>query len=111
MKKWGWKSWLCAWLFASCSISGATEIKRGAMTPFAVAYLITAVVALILFVWSCLKTQNIKLSVILTTALIVPVAVMLIFNGSLSRFLVYIYFVAILLAALVHKYGRPQKKQ
>ena len=31
------------------------------MTPFAVAYLITAVVALILFVWSCLKTQNIKL--------------------------------------------------
>ena len=105
MKKWDWKSWLCAWLFASCSISGATEIKR------AVAYLITAVVALILFVWSCLKTQNIKLSVILTTALIVPVAVMLIFNGSLSRFLVYIYFVAILLAALVHKYGRPQKKQ
>ena len=51
MKKWDWKSWLCAWLFASCSISGATEIKRGAMTPFAVAYLITAVVALVLFVW------------------------------------------------------------
>ena len=103
MKKWDWKSWLCAWLFASCSISGATEIKRGAMTPFAVAYLITAVVALILFVWSCLKTQNIKLSVILTTELIVPVAGMMIFNGSLSIYLVYIYIVAKILAAIVHK--------
>ena len=66
MKKWDWKSWLCAWLFASCSISGATEIKRGAMTPFADAYLITAPVALILFVLSCVNTQKILLSVMFT---------------------------------------------
>lgn len=111
LQKWSWKSWFCTWLFGSLSINAAAEIENKAITPFAIAYLIAAMVVLALFVWSCLKTWDVRLTIVLVAALIAPATAMLIFNGSFSRFLVYIYFIAVLLTMLICKYGRSRKKQ
>lgn len=110
-KRLSWGSWFCIWLFASFSLNAAAEFEDRATLPFAITYAIVAVAALALSVRLCLKTWIVAATIALTTALIVPIAILPAFNCALGRFLVYIYFMLLLLVILAHKYHRPRNRQ
>ncbi|NMM92973.1 hypothetical protein [Bifidobacterium oedipodis] len=103
--EWDWRLWFCILIYDSLSISAAAEAEHTTITPWLVVYLIAAIGVLALFVWFGLQSWSMTIAIACTIALILPTACMVLFSGSLSRFLGHIYFVVILWGLLVYQHG------
>ena len=103
--QWDWRLWFCILVYDSLSISVAAEAEHTTITPWLVIYLIAALGVLALFVWFGLQSWSTTITIAYTIALILPTACMVLFSGSLSRFLGHIYFVVLLLGLLVYRHS------